>query len=154
MVALDRSRSASPEAGKAFRKPTSCTMKVQERARACVMARLADRTLTPRSLAADVGISRSSLYRLLAHPTGINGFIREIRLESAHGALEAAMPYKGIVTDIWKAHGFPNHLVFWRAFQGQFGICPSAVVHLQMARARTDESLSVVESQTLTQAVP
>jgi AraC-like DNA-binding protein len=97
-----------------------------DRARRHIEARLDDPRLTPASVCAAVGASRSSLYHLFRHRGGIARYIQERRLRRVHAALRDPAERRGIA-DLAYAYGFTSAAHFSRAFRGLFGRAPRDV---------------------------
>ncbi|NKJ43962.1 helix-turn-helix domain-containing protein [Novosphingobium sp. SG720] len=94
-----------------------------ERARAIVAARLADHTLSPATIAADMGVS---LRRLQAAAAGqgvtLGGYINERRLALA--AQKLTLEPQSSITQIAFDCGFSDSSYFSRRFQERFGQTP------------------------------
>lgn len=89
-----------------------------------VEAHLRDRALSPGTIAAATGISRSSLYRAFADSGGIARYIQARRLEAAHVALgetDQVRTVKSIAFDF----GFSSVPLFNTAFRRRYGYNPS-----------------------------
>ncbi len=97
------------------------------RAKAYILARLADPALGAEAVASAQGVSLRLLQRqFAADGTSISGWILEQRLVRAHRALQDPGPS---VTDVALAHGFSDPSQFARAFRRRFGLRPSDVRH-------------------------
>ena len=88
--------------------------------------RLAVPDLSPASIAADSGLSRTTLYRLFEPLGGVAAYIQDRRLARARAALihpaGRHRPIHAIAFD-W---GFTSEAHFSRAFRHAFGLAPSA----------------------------
>ena len=92
-------------------------------ARARIEARLADPALSPDSLAAELGLSRASLYRLFAPMGGVGAFIQGRRLARVRARLADPRPVRRLA-DIAFGCGFASEAHFSRAFRARFGQTP------------------------------
>ncbi|GAB3348729.1 helix-turn-helix domain-containing protein [Modestobacter lapidis] len=93
------------------------------RAKALIAARLGDPGLTPDHVAALLGVSRRSLYDLLAADVGpIARYVRTLRLERARDLLLAAADLT--VADVAVECGFPDPAHFSRLFRREYGVPP------------------------------
>ena len=92
-------------------------------ARERIEARLADPTLSPDSLAAELGLSRASLYRLFAPMGGVGAFIQGRRLARVRARLADPRPLRRLA-DIAFGCGFASESHFSRAFRSRFGQTP------------------------------
>ena len=99
------------------------------RIRRLVEAELGNPRLTPALIAARLGLSRSTLYRLFA-PDGIVAYIRDRRVMAAMRMLvrnEATQPLR--VSQVACTVGFSDERTFRRAFKRRFGFIPSDALH-------------------------
>ncbi len=89
--------------------------------------RIGDTTLNVETLASEVFLSRSQLYRKTKALTGlnVNEFIRKIRLEEAKKMLEAGNVN---ISEVCYAVGFSSPSYFSKCFKELFGILPTEVV--------------------------
>ncbi|MCJ2084711.1 helix-turn-helix domain-containing protein [Methylobacterium sp. E-005] len=95
------------------------------RIRRLVEAELGNPKLTPALIAARLGLSRSTLYRLFA-PHGIVAYIRDRRLMAAMRMLvRDDGPQAARVAQVAYAVGFSDERTFRRAFKRRFGFVPS-----------------------------
>jgi AraC-like DNA-binding protein len=92
-------------------------------ARARIEARLADPTLSPDSLAAELGLSRASLYRLFAPMGGVRAFIQGRRLARVRARLADPRPVRRLA-DVAFGCGFASESHFSREFRARFGQTP------------------------------
>lgn len=99
----------------------------KQRAREAIRRRIASARLTPESLAAELGVSRSSLYRLFEAEGGVAREILAIRLAHAHAALADPARRCETIAAIAAASGFPDPSVFNRSFRRAFGLAPGAL---------------------------
>ena len=95
---------------------------------------LTDRALTPETLAAAIGLSRSSLYRMFAPDGGVHAFIVARRLDRCLGAMVDDRKLSLGIGSIAYAHAFNSEAHFSRAFRQRFGL--SARELRGMARQR------------------
>ena len=94
------------------------------RAKRHIRANCADPKLTPASVAAAVGASRTSLYRAFEPEGGVAEYLRKARLEAARSALLDPSDGRRI-GDIAFAYGFSSEAQFSRAMRAAFGAPPS-----------------------------
>ncbi len=92
-------------------------------ARARIEERLADPTLTPDRLAAELGLSRASLYRLFAPMGGVAAFIQGRRLARVRARLADPRPVRRLA-EVAFGCGFASEAHFSRAFRARFGQTP------------------------------
>jgi AraC-like DNA-binding protein len=97
--------------------------------------RLARPDLTPASIAAMLGISRSTLYALFEPEGGIESHIFARRLDRAFDAIVSDSIRAAGIGEIAFASGFKSEAHFSRAFLARFGVRPSEVRRLVTARA-------------------
>jgi AraC-like DNA-binding protein len=95
--------------------------------REAIRRRMTSARLTPDSLATEVGLSRSALYRLFETEGGVAREIQAIRLAHAREALRDPARRGESVAAIGAAHGFPDPAVFSRSFRRAYGMPPGAV---------------------------
>jgi AraC-like DNA-binding protein len=98
----------------------------RQSARDVILRRMASARLTPERLAAEIGLSRSALYRLFEGEGGVARQIQAIRLDRAREALRDPARRGESVAAIGAAHGFPDPAVFSRSFRRAFGMPPGA----------------------------
>ena len=93
------------------------------RARRLIDGKLASPDLTSEMLCAELGVSRSRLYRLFEPLGGIASYIRRQRLLRIRAALSDSMDGRSIsrIAGQW---GFVDASAFSRAFRHEFGISP------------------------------
>ena len=82
--------------------------------------------LSPETIAAALGISRSSLYRLFLRDGGVNAYIQGRRLDRCFDELLLAGGHIGIAELAYR-YGFSSESAFSRAFRLRFGASPSEV---------------------------
>jgi AraC-like DNA-binding protein len=89
---------------------------------------LAEPHLTPASTAAALGISVRHLH-LLFEPTGISfaQYVERRRLRHCRDALTSSVGARRSVADIASGWGFNSLATFYRAFECEFGMPPSAL---------------------------
>jgi AraC-like DNA-binding protein len=83
---------------------------------------LSNRDLTPEKLAAAVGLSRTSLYRIFAPEGGVHSYILARRLDRCLAALVDDKRLLRSIGAIAYTHGFNSEAHFSRAFHRRFGI--------------------------------
>lgn len=105
---------------------------LRERARRMIRERLASATLTPERLCRELGISRSTLYRLFEPSGGVAAAIQAERLAEARRLLEDGRERRSIHR-IAEAVGFYDPSVFSRAFRRRFGESPRALREAALA---------------------
>jgi len=94
-----------------------------ERVLALVRRRLAEPDLSPASACAELGISRSYLFKILAeHGLSFSAYVRQCRLERCREAI-AAQPRRAI-SEIAADWGFDEVSTFNRAYRARFGSSP------------------------------
>ncbi|KQO65363.1 MULTISPECIES: helix-turn-helix domain-containing protein [unclassified Methylobacterium] len=113
-------------------------------AEAHVERHLADRDLSAETIAAELGISRSRLYRAFLPDGGVARFVQQRRLERVRDALRRQGETRSIATLAY-AYGFASEQHFNRAFRTAFGRPPGQFrTHIQQLRgdphARGDRS--------------
>ncbi|MEI5678515.1 helix-turn-helix domain-containing protein [Mesorhizobium sp. CGMCC 1.15528] len=93
------------------------------RARRLIDVKLANPNLTSEILCADLGVSRSRLYRLFEPLGGVASYIRRQRLLRIRAALADSMDGRSIfrIAGQW---GFVDASAFSRTFRHEFGISP------------------------------
>ena len=105
--------------------------------------RLARPGLSPMSLCAYSGLSRSRLYEIFAPIGGVAGFIRERRLAAASSLLVdpacSAMPIGAIAA---RFHFEPSE--FSRAFRKRYGMSPRTMRHYGL-RVEAPEKTSAID---------
>lgn len=97
---------------------------VMERARRLIGRKLVDPDLTPETLCAELGVSRSRLYRLFGPLGGISAYIRRQRLLKTRDALSDSSDRRSIsrIAEEW---GFTDPSAYSRTFRHEFGMSPS-----------------------------
>ena len=105
-------------------KAVSNEEKFLERVRTIIEARLTDEQLGVETIAHEVGLSRSQLYRKITALTGISmtEFIRKLRLLKASELLQQ---HWGPVSQVAYEVGFSNLSYFSKVFKEEFGVLPS-----------------------------
>lgn len=97
---------------------------VRARATQFIQSRLLDPTLTIPNIAVATGASRSTLYRAFADQGGIQGRIRNLRLDRARLELRRRTGRYPAVSEIAFRHGFASEAHFGRVFKTRFGHAP------------------------------
>jgi len=95
-----------------------------ERARRLIGRKLAEPELTPETLCAELGVSRSRLYRLFQPLGGISAYIRRQRLLKTRDALSNSSDRRS-VSQIAEEWGFLDPSAYSRMFRNEFGMSPS-----------------------------
>jgi AraC-like DNA-binding protein len=98
-------------------------------------ARLGQRETTPASIAAGLGISRSTLYALFEPEGGIESYMIMRRLDRSFDAIVGDSARALTIGEIAFANGFKSEAHFSRAFLTRFGLNPSEVRRLATSRA-------------------
>lgn len=96
---------------------------VLEQARKAISLKLADPDLAPETLCAELGLSRSRLYRLFEPVGGVSTYIRHQRLLKTRDALADSSDRRSIsrIAEEW---GFMDPSAYSRAFRHEFGVSP------------------------------
>lgn len=105
---------------------------IRIRIRRFIEAELSNPKLTPTLIATQLGLSRSTLYRMFA-PNGIVAYIRDRRLMAAMRMLvrdDGSRPVR--ITQVAYAVGFGDERTFRRAFKRRFGFVPSIAGPLRL----------------------
>ena len=91
--------------------------------RDAILSRLSDEQLSVESLADEIGLSRSQLFRKISALTGasVNELIRTFRLQRAAQLIEQNW---GPVTQVAYEVGFSNLSYFSKAFKEKYGVLP------------------------------
>lgn len=105
------------------------------RAKRYVRAHCCEPRLSPESVAAAVGASRSALYRAFEPEGGVARYIRQARLEAARTALVNGDDPRRI-GEIAFAYGFTSEAQFSRAVRAAFGASPRDLRHGTDSRLR------------------
>ena len=114
------------------------------RVRRFIEAELGNPKLSPALIAARLGLSRSTLYRVFA-PNGIVSYIRDRRLMHAMRMLVRDEAQPARVSRVAFAVGFSDERTFRRAFKRRFGFIPSDAAQ-RPGPGRGPEPLSVLQS--------
>ncbi|KQP30821.1 hypothetical protein ASF49_12675 [Methylobacterium sp. Leaf104] len=106
-------------------------------AEAHVERHLGDRDLNAETIAAQLGISRSLLYRAFLRDGGVARFVQQRRLERVRNALRRQGETRSIATLAY-AYGFSSEQHFNRAFRTTIGRPPGQFrTHIQQMRSET-----------------
>jgi AraC-like DNA-binding protein len=100
----------------------SATLK--DKARRCILRNLRSHKFGPDRLCRELGMSRSSVYRLLEAEGGLARYIQRLRLSEIFARLSDPSNREPIV-DIADELGMVDPSSFSRAFRRQFGISPT-----------------------------
>ena len=103
------------------RRPLERTLLAMAKAR--VDAEVGGAGLTPEDIRSDLGVSRSTLYRLFEPDGGVSAFIQSRRLARAFLALADPAERRSIA-DVAYANGFVSASHFNRTFRAEFGVRP------------------------------
>ncbi len=117
------------------------------RARRFIERELHDLNLTPAMIAARLGMSRSTLYRLFGETGGVLAYIRDRRLIRAMRILvrgDAARPLR--ISQLAYAVGFADEKTFGRAFRRRFGFIPSEAGSYSLSMGGSQSGMSVLRS--------
>ena len=87
--------------------------------------RIAQPDLSPQRLCNALGVSRATLYRMLAEDGGVRGYITARRLDRCFDELREGRAKRGRVREVAERWGFFDSKSFNRAFRARFGIAPS-----------------------------
>jgi len=98
--------------------------------------------LSPETIAAAIGISRSSLYRLFLRDGGVNAYVQGRRLDRCFDELLLATGNRIGIAELAYRYGFSSESAFSRAFRLRFGASPSEV-RANAQRTRDDELAGV-----------
>lgn len=88
--------------------------------------RLMDPDLTIESLAAELGVSRATLFRDFGPANGVKAYIRARRLALARRALHQRSGGRPSIAEIAHAHGFSSESHFSRAYSMTYGHTPGS----------------------------
>ncbi len=97
------------------------------RAQSFIRENLAAQNLSPDTIAAALGISRTVLYRLLEPIGGIAEYVRELRLKKCLADIMSVRCAHMHISEIGFRWGFSNSAHFTRAFRQRFGRAPGEV---------------------------
>lgn len=97
-----------------------------ERARHHIQVNLHDPQLDAQKISRDLGISRSTLYRLFEPSGGVMRYVQRRRLSGAYKALTHWADHRRMF-EIAESYCFGNAAEFSRAFRREFGHSPSEV---------------------------
>lgn len=97
---------------------------IMNRASRTVAKHLANPQLAPDWLCRELGVSRSSLYRIFEPVGGVSTYIRRERLRKTRDALMDSSDGRSIST-IAEQWGFTDPSTYSRMFKKEFGISPS-----------------------------
>jgi AraC-like DNA-binding protein len=106
------------------------------RAKQVIAARPLYEDLAPEVVAAAIGVSRATLYRLFQPFGGVGQYIWERRLEAARQAICGGDRRR--LADIAADCGFTDEAHFSRSFRELFGVRPSDLRPLEIASQRSD----------------
>ena len=97
---------------------------LKDKARRCILRNLRSQELGPATLCRELGMSRSSVYRLLKAEGGLERYIQRLRLSESFAQLSDPSNRKPIL-EIADELGMVDPSSFSRAFRRQFGISPT-----------------------------
>ena len=118
---------------------------LKDKARRCILRNLRSPQLGPNMLSRELGMSRSSLYRLLEAEGGVERYIRHHRMAESFAQLSDPSNKQPIVV-IADELGMLDPSSFSRAFRREFGISPTEV--REAARAGRTPSLASARRDT------
>lgn len=128
-LARDRTRLYGPDAA------------LVERALALVDKNIGDKNLTPLLIGRELGLSRSSLYRLFEPLGGVSAIVLQRRLNRAMRTLLGDTKGRPAWRKMAADNGFASESHFARAFRARFGATPRAF-HDMVRRQDTAEFLA------------
>ncbi|WP_183085077.1 helix-turn-helix domain-containing protein [Trinickia fusca] len=103
---------------------TEVSFILRKRIRSYIDENLFDPNLNVDQICKNVGVSRSTLYRLFESSNGIAHVIQERRLVGAHQELTNSSGLKYRISEIARRHGFVSENNFSRAYKTLFGHAP------------------------------
>ncbi len=106
------------------------------RAQQFIRDKLGSPELSPEYIAANIGVSRSSLYQVFEPVGGIAEYIRELRLRKCLTEIVGAHSASTRVAEIGFRWGFTNPSAFARSFKQRFGQTPSEAREMGYVQAR------------------
>ena len=95
------------------------------RARWHIDRHIEDADLNVNVLCVNLGLSRSRLYRLFEPIGGVANYIREQRLSTIRGLLQARIGPRPLIADLSFRYGFSSPVQMTRAFKRTYGYTPS-----------------------------
>lgn len=95
--------------------------------------------LSPERIAAEMGISRSGLYRLFLEDGGVSAYVQGRRLDKCFDELLLATGQRIGIAELAYRYGFSSESAFSRAFRLRFGASPREV-RANARQARHDAS--------------
>jgi AraC-like DNA-binding protein len=119
--------------GPSLEPPSEARRTLRRMAMSTIDAHLGQREMTPASIAAGLGISRSTLYALFEPEGGIESYVFARRLDRSFEAIVNDPARVAGIGEIAFAHGFKSEAHFSRAFLARFGVKPSEVRRLVTA---------------------
>lgn len=96
---------------------------IMNRVSQIIATHLADPALTPELLCREIGVSRSSLYRIFEPLGGVSTYIRRARLRKTRDSLGDISDGRSIST-IAEQWGFMDPSAYSRMFRKEFGVSP------------------------------
>ena len=118
--------------------PEIATRALELKAKTLIKSRLGRIALDADDIAAEMGLSRSVLYRLFQETGGVAHYIREQRLRRSFADLVGGRGRDEQIAEIGWRWGFSDAAHFSRLFKARFGCTPSdarAGAHLSRSRA-------------------
>ena len=110
---------------------------LHERVLRVVRENIASSRLTPDRIARAAGVSRTSLYRLMAAEGGVARFVQRVRLSLIHAALSDPTPPQRPIVALAEEYGFHDASAFSRAFRRTYGCTPSDIRAAALLTGRT-----------------
>ncbi|KWT72988.1 Transcriptional regulator, AraC family [Hyphomicrobium sulfonivorans] len=95
--------------------------------KAAIGQRIADPELSPQALLDELGIARSTLYRLFEPMGGVSAYITERRLHYAFRLMVDPLQPRQRISQLAFKLGFSHPSVFTRSFKDRFGMSPKDV---------------------------
>jgi AraC-like DNA-binding protein len=114
----------APSAGRLTAARGQISVTLKDKARRYILQNLRSDKLGPDTLCRELGMSRSSVYRLLEAEGGLARYIQHLRLSESFAQLSDPSNKKPIAV-IADELGLTDPSSFSRAFRGRFGISPT-----------------------------
>jgi AraC-like DNA-binding protein len=112
---------------------------LHRKAQRYIEANLANPELGAAQLCAELGVSRSAIYRVFAPYEGIKVYINERRLANCHAAI-AGSQQRVYMAQLADRFGFRSGADFSRSFRRQFGYAPTDAQSLSISASATPQS--------------
>jgi AraC-like DNA-binding protein len=121
--------------------------RVVDRAVAAIRDQIGNAALKPEKIAAEIGVSRAKLYRVLEPYGGVRKLVSRVRLDESLKTLAEKPPGGVAIADIARRHGFSSTAQFNRAFRARFGRSPRDIVEMRKAHPTARLYRSWVEAR-------